>query len=226
VHEHRYLGLAGRLPDERIHHLKTARDWPKVVSRQLDRSEAAFPAKGEPHFATLITSSPKPVTDTTGTLRIRWSVFFPVGIQPLGPSSIPLTRIPHQVSITLHGYFFLDSDRLRIDGLEEGFKPNHQASGGTCLEWNRIVATEGTLARLPEALAAFALNESLSYDQCHELWEALEGASLLSTFRAAICRLNSWRPRWRPDGSTWECLPSESPVLLIPHTPDPNPDYS
>src|SRR5260370_12078016 len=52
---YQYCGLAGRLHDEEVAHLKAARDWPLVVQRTRGQNSASCPAKGEPHFATLST---------------------------------------------------------------------------------------------------------------------------------------------------------------------------
>ena len=189
--------MAGRLPDDRIARLKTAPDWPKVVQRSRGQSAAACLAKGEPHFATLITSEAMNEGDGLGNLEIRWCVFFPVGKQPPGGAHLKLHAFKQHITINLHGFFFLDSDRLRIDGLEDKFSPNPATGNKACLEWNRIVATEGTLACLPEALALFARNEHLTNTQCRELSDALRKTSLWSAFQDAVCLLGAWRPRWR-----------------------------
>jgi hypothetical protein len=214
---HRYCGFAGRLPGEKVYHLKAAKDWPKVVQRTRDRSNAGCQAKGEPHFANLITSDSPGTGGSGGTLDIRWCVFFPVGKQPPGISQVQLTGITQHITINLHGFFFLDSERLRIDGLEERFGPSETTSSKSCFEWNRIVATEGTLARLPGTLTAFAKQESFSDVQCYELADAIRQTWVWSTFNEPICKYETWRPRWRSGVQTWECLSAETPVLLIPH---------
>src|SRR5262249_24826683 len=145
-----------------------AADWPRVVRRSINQSDASCPVKGEPHFATLITSN---TTDNnrTGILDIRWCVFFPVGKQPPGTLSVKLARIRRDVTINLHGFFFLDSERSRIDGLEERFNHNATTTSKSCVGWNGVIASQGTLAQLPEALASFAKQEPLDDMQCHEL---------------------------------------------------------
>ena len=50
---YQYCGSSGRLPDAEVAHIKESQNWPKVVQNNA----AARKAKGEPHFATLISST-------------------------------------------------------------------------------------------------------------------------------------------------------------------------
>jgi hypothetical protein len=217
---YRHRGFAGRLPDERVQHLKAARDWPKVVQRTRDQSDAGCQAKGEPHFATLVTSNSQILARPNGVLDIRWCVFFPVGKQPQGTAPVILASIPHDITINLHGFFFLDSERLRIDGLDERFDSKDLTGNQSCLKWNHIVATEGALACLPASLAAFAEQELLDGTHCCDLAEAIRKTWLWSHFHAEVCGIETWRPRWRADGEKWERVSAETPVFVIPSPTD------
>ena len=211
-----YCGFAGRLPDEKVGHIKNKDGWPQVVGRTRNQTDAGCWAKGEPHFGTMISYNSPCAGRTTGTLQIRWCVFFPVAKQPPDSSPISLAGIPHHITVNLHGFFFLDSERLRIDGLEDRFNRNASTANQSCLEWNRIVATHGTLTHLPGALAAFAQQESLTTLQCHELASALQKTWAWAGFRREICQVETWRPRWRSGTETWECLSADKRVLPIP----------
>lgn len=216
---YQYCGLAGRLLDEEVTHLKASRDWPKVVQRTRGQDSAARPVKGEPHFSTLITWRSISDDELSGSLNIRWCVFFPVGKQPSDDRLLlKLTDIRRHITINLHGFFFLDSERLRIDGLDERFNANGTSATKIYLEWNRIVASEGTLARLPEALARFAKLESLDDMQCHEIVGAIRSTWLWQAFDKEICQIQTWRPRWRSGNEQWELISAEAPVLVIPST--------
>lgn len=215
--QYRYTGLAGLLPADSVAHLEQAQDWPKVVKRTPQgRSMAACKAKGRPHFATLITASAIEPKETQGSLDLRWSVFFPIGQQPGSPSPVRLTAIPRHITVNLHGFFFLDSERLRIDGLDNGFKPNGATSSSSCLEWNRIVATQGTLKCLPKAVADFAEREALNTSQCRELAAAIRQTSVWRNFDEDVCRRDTWRPCWRAGEEVWELVSANAPILLIP----------
>src|SRR5208282_2532482 len=115
----KYCGVAGRLPSEEVARLKAASDWPQVVQRAHGQTSANRPVKGEPHFATLVAWASVQQDELLGSLDVRWCVFFPVGKQPPGKSVVTLASIRRHITINLHGFFFLDSERLRIDGLEE-----------------------------------------------------------------------------------------------------------
>jgi len=207
---YRYCGLSGRLRDAEVTYLKESQDWPKVVQNDV----AARKAKGEPHFATLI-SSYRADERETGSLDLRWSVFFPVGKQPTDTLPLKLPSIRSHITLNLHGFFFLDSERLRIDGLDERFRSSSPHIK-TCVEWNRIVASRGTLARLPEALAEFAQREMFSPDDCNELARTFIRAWTWRAFQQDICQLYSWRPRWRDCGEKWELISASDKVHRIP----------
>ena len=217
---YQYSGLAGRLPRAEVAHLEEAQDWPRVVKRTKGRSMAGCKAKGTPHFATLITTSATG-NPSHGSLEVRWCVFFPVGKQPIGTAPVKLVRNSRQIVVNLHGFFFLDSERLRIDGLETAFSPNGPVSSTSCLEWNRIIATKGSLVNLPRCLADFAKRESLTPNECCELADAIRQTWVWSTFHDDVCRSDSWRPRWQAGSESWECISAHSNVLPIPNSPDP-----
>ena len=211
-----YCGVAGRLADDTVDHIKHKPGWPQVVGRIRDQSDAGYWAKGEPHFGTMISYRSHRAARTSETLEIRWCVFFPVAKQPADSTPISLPGIPHQIIINLHGFFFLDSERVRIDGLEDRFTHNGSTGNPSCLEWNRIVATQGTLAQLPRALAAFAQQESLHTLQCHELANAFQTTWTWKGFHKEICQLETWRPCWRSGTETWERVPASKRVLPLP----------
>jgi len=217
---YRYIGLAGRLPAASVSHLEEAQDWPRVVKRTQGRSMAGCKAKGKPHYAALVTSSPTDADERNGSFELRWCVSFPVGLQP-GLCKVNLARNHRHIVANLHGFFFLDSERLRIDGLETAFNPNGATSSKSCLEWNRLIATHGTLLSLPRSFAVFARYESLSSGECTELADAIRKTWVWSTFQKEICRSDIWRPRWRDGLESWQCISASADVLGIPLPTEP-----
>ena len=218
--EYQYCGFAGNLRNEEVAHLQDADDWRKVVQRTQANNSASHRAKGKPHFAALVASAPISRAEKLGSLDLRWCVFFPVGKQPPGRLPLALSNIRCHITINLHGFFFLDSERLRIDGLEESFGPSTSTTQKICLEWNRIVATHGTLPRLPEAVAAFAEQQSFNNLQNRELADAVRQTWPWTEFREAICHTHTWRPRWQSGVETWSCICRQHSVLVIPSTGD------
>jgi hypothetical protein len=207
-----YVGYAGTLPEITVAGARARNGWPTVVDISESGSTADQKAKGEPHYATILTTQPA----SAGNLELRWSVFFPVSEQPDGIRSVPLARIKQNITLNLHGFFFLDTERRRVDGLQQHFADCNHA----CLEWNQIVATEGTLSNVPRALASFAEQQNLGLDQSAELAQALRQMWAWSKFGSAICRHYTWRPRWRLGNEQWELIPADSAIFLIPRISD------
>ncbi|HNG92348.1 MAG TPA: hypothetical protein PLB32_06095, partial [Acidobacteriota bacterium] len=217
-----YCGFAGRLQeDATTSQLKRSLGWPKVVKRTQGYNQASLPVKGDPHFATLISSHPAKKQGSKGSLELRWCVFFPVGKQPQEGPSVPLETFDHHITINLHGFFFLDSERLRIDGLEDRFKLNEPRGNEVCINWNEFVATQGSLQWLPQSLTDFALHKRLNSKQCRELADALKKTWLWQGFQEAICSENTWQPCWRAGIETWSHISTQNPPLIIPHTDEP-----
>ncbi|MCC7376082.1 MAG: hypothetical protein IT581_15595 [Verrucomicrobiales bacterium] len=203
-----YTGYAGTLPESKVVVARARPGWPTVVDISEAGSSADQKAKGEPHYATILTAQPA----ATGNLELRWSVFFPVSEQPEGTCSVALPRLKQTLTLTLHGFFFLDTERRRVDGLQQHFSDRRHA----CLEWNQIIATEGTLAHVPQAFASFAGAQNLRFDECIELAQAFRQTWVWSRFAEATCRQQSWRPRWRAGAEKWELIPATATVYSIP----------
>lgn len=192
-----YCGTSGCLSDEHAETIATIKAmprWPRVSNQ---------PVAGAPHCATLL-SAADAVTER-GSFSIRWCVFFPIGAQPPDEHlNYQLPGLPWDITLNLHGFFFLDSERLRIDGLEEAFRGNGQAQNPVCVEWNRLLAHEGVLPQIPAALDMFARVRQLKAEQCRTLAEAMKGTWLWQTFHEQICSQWRWVPRWQPTGAMWE----------------------
>lgn len=214
---HRFVfsGIAGRLPEPEIASLKEASGWPRVVRRTSTGADTSCRAKGVPQYAAIISSKPC-AQQEPGTLDVRWCVFFPVGKQPAENCQLRFRHIRQHITLNLHGFFFLDSERLRIDGLEDGFKSNGNIGSKLYVDWNRTVASRGTLARVPEVLDHFATQQSLNAVQCQELAEVLRQSSLWRTFAEQVCSTHAWIPRWCLGEESWELLPAETRVFVIP----------
>lgn len=211
-----YTGYAGRLEDHLVADLKSSENWPRVVQRTHNRSRANCPVKGEPHYASLLSWFSPAKSEARGSLEVRWCVFFPVGKQPAALSPVKLTTIQHAITLNLHGFFFLDSERLRIDGLDDAFQHNGATSTGVCVRWNHTLASQGALTIIPDTFAALAEQEQFSNAQRQELASAFQQIGVWTTFKNTICHRQSWRPRWRVGGETWELVPSSEGIFLIP----------
>jgi hypothetical protein len=181
----RYSGLAGRLPSAVVSRLEEAQDWPRVVKRTKGRSMAGCRAKGKPHFATLITSSANGNLNH-GSLEVRWCVFFPVGKQPLGTDHVKLANNPRQIVVNLHGFFFLDSERLRI------------------MAWKPLSAPLYRFLARHASSGIESLRLGVPFCTCHALLRISQSSSRSHPSNA----VNSWTPFDRPGYgllSRWTC---------------------
>jgi hypothetical protein len=206
-----FIGCEGWLDDSRFADLKNAPTWPRVVLIEPGGADANHPEKALPHHGVYITSRP---TVGPGHLRIVWSVFLPVGNEGYYESELPLAL---DVTVVLHGYFFLDSTRTRIDGLAEGFQAgNTSDQKQLCREWNRRLALQGTLQAVLPTLERFASESKLSVDKVAMLTKQLAASSLIARFKDAVCGGNSWLFALNPDGGTWKCISNLDEIYELP----------
>jgi hypothetical protein len=214
-----YSGIVGRLSDPAFQRIKARQDWLRVVDVTATGGEIFKEAKGEPHFGCILAAESTSEPAEEGYLDIRWCVYLPVAHQPWEADRLPLSRLRKRVVLNLHGFFFLDSNRVRIDGLDDIFETGRSSAPTACIEWNRRLAFEGTLSHVPEALDRFAQNEGLSSEQAAELAQAIRGSRLWHDFASPICRRNQWLPRLRKQKGQWECVAPDLRVLELPALP-------
>lgn len=202
-----YTGLYGTLARDRVTSARQRNDWPAIVDIRSDGSRSSTQAKGEPQFATFVS-----VRDAQrGHLDVRWCVFFPVAEYPDLNTRVPLSTLSKEVTLGLHGFFFLDSERRRIDGLDADFQADH-----ACIAWNAIVAREGAIAHIPKVLNAFATDYCLNVSQCEELARALRTTWLWGVFSSSVCSADTWYPAWRDRCTKWMLAPATHPRYGIP----------
>lgn len=210
-----YLGLTGNLSLAHAEQIRSAEDWPMVQELDADGNAKTIKSKGVPHFGAVLVSEPA----NQGRLRVRSAVFLPISHQS-GESEIPLPRLGRDITITLHGFAFLDGQRTRIDWLEDAFKPNIPSGSKACLDWNRFVMSDGALAHLLETVHAFVAEESFTAGETAELVAALKATWIWKTFSAEICSRHSLVCRWLPDGKQWQLVPRGEIVAVLPPIAD------
>jgi hypothetical protein len=180
--------------------------WPRVFEIKEDASEEARPDKAEwSHSVVLTTTLPR---KGDARLRIYWSVFLPVGNQTYCDISMPGGA--RDISLFLHGFFFLNDSRTQIRGLAQGF-PNGDKDDptGVCTQWNHELACspEGLLPSLLPALGGWLMDGSIHAAEAPLLVKAIVTSPLWSSFRnvltsngaLAYCTANTpWSWRWIP----------------------------
>ncbi|EKN3978478.1 hypothetical protein DVP82_03630 [Yersinia enterocolitica] len=204
--------------------LKSHRTWPFSYSREGKKTAD----KALPHAAVVMLAEKVP--EGEATLTVEWAVFLPLGEQDTAQNAQKQTfSLTGQYSyqIILHGYFFIDAGRVGIQGLSTltspaplFIAPDSPSQEQLVQEWNRCLATQGTLPLLPKALASLM---SLIH-----VGDA-EKAAISDGVRRALRNNNSWL-HWvtlyhlwvcelTRDGSQWCLVDANTPVRLLPATP-------
>jgi hypothetical protein len=166
------------LVDNEFKGIKEAPNWPTVFD--LD-AQCDVRAKAEPEYGISIVSSS--AVGVTGSLQIKVCVFLPTTEQESEIQSV--AELPYDITLNLHGYYFLDADRKRVDGLENRFREG-MGTNAACLEWNKELARRGMFAHLPVVVEQFAHEEQLTNRECEILWHAILNDQLLNKYRAEI----------------------------------------
>jgi hypothetical protein len=206
-----YAGLETVSRDPRFDELKIGEHWPSTFhdGHTEPRSE-----KGEPHGAVVVTSV-RP--GKAGALHQNWAVFVPVGepkIQMLGSSS----AATGDVGIVLHGFFFVDSGRRYIEGID---KPGtiEQISDDASLRqaWNRRIRDYVTLPLLPRALALAIKTDVIPSRMAAEIVRVVGDADWFRLHKRAACAQLSLVRILKPDLSTeWDTVSAQQKLRFLP----------
>ena len=189
---------------------------PRVVSVGEDGAAIESREKVYPHAGIAATCRPATADGDGGCIELRWAVFLPVG-EPVAKIPWP---VPLHLQIALHGYFFLDAARTRVDG--QDFVPPFQEASVIneqtyCRQWNRTLVRQGTLPLLPQVLARLC-REQLGGDvgSGTDLTRALRHSFLVRDFQTEITATHHWALRVRAGGMQWEAIPVSQRVVALP----------
>lgn len=189
--------------------------WPQVFETLDDGDQESRPDKASwSHSITLTTS---PAQKKAGCLRIYWSVFLPVGNKPY--IEVSIADLSRDISLFLHGYFFLNSSRTQIGGLEDGFPSNNRDDPtGICLDWNHELACtdEGLLPALLPSLIKWMDDDKLRSDEVLLLTKAIYHSPLWEAFKNHLTATGSLLFCCRHGAWAWCWIPSKSAVAIIP----------
>lgn len=189
--------------------LKEDDSWPKVVAIEEDGFDPGRKEKALPHYSNYFTCRPK--KNRTGKLRIKWAVFLPVGNEAY--DEIELPNVDYDITLILHGYFFLNSERTNIDGLEHNFGK----SNGIYTEWNKNLAFLGNLPNILVAFEEFVSSENFSDSEIQDITTAfVDYSKLFDTYRANICSEHQWLYKLSGHSPRWCCVPAADEVFLLP----------
>ncbi|MEP4033076.1 hypothetical protein [Roseibium polysiphoniae] len=209
------VGREAMVLDGRLAELKRTPHWPRTITIF---SPQPVPEKGEPHgAATLLRIPHEGITCTApAQLRISWAVFLPISdesdtIVSLGDSTLGEFRL------LLHGYFFLDSGRREIEGLNASVETNMPADA-TALRraWNAELRDSVVLPLLPTLLRD-ALGEAMvTSSELTQLVSALARHDWFQHNREAVCREHALVRVLEGAAIVWRVVRSEDALRPLP----------
>ena len=177
----RFVAREATVWNDRLRGLRNGDHWPKTHSAL---SSKPTPEKGEPHGAATLVR----IVGPGSTLEIDWAVFLP--ISETDRKSISINR-PNSgcFRLLLHGYFFLDSGRRRIEGLGEP-APTDAPSDEAELRraWNAELRDSVVLPLVPAVLLDALKGKLATSAELAAVTAALAAAEWFRENRRAICR--------------------------------------
>ena len=219
-----YVGQEVLLNTPEFSALKSHRTWPFSYSREGKKTAD----KALPHAAVVMLAEKVP--EGEAKLTVEWAVFLPLGEQDTAQNAQKQTfSLSGQYSyqIILHGYFFIDAGRVGIQGLATLtsatplFSVPHLPTQELLVqEWNRCLATQGTLPLVPKTIASL-----MSLIHAGDA----EKAAIAEGVRSVLNRNSAWldwmtlHQLWvcelTRDGNLWRLIDANTPVRLLPATP-------
>ena len=210
-----YVGREALLPNQYLDELKNSVYWP--------RSYTAFspeprPEKGEPHGAISLWCDPP---SQPSELSISWAVFLPVSEEE--DIQIPIEDpLVGRVRLLLHGYFFLDSGRRRIDGTDGSDisgRPSNESEIRRA--WNAELCNSVLLPLFPRVLHDAFAAKVLKPNALRSLLMGLSMHDWFRRRRMTICDKHALVSVLEPSGSNakrakWELLPADSKLRPLP----------
>lgn len=215
-----FSGIENLFSEPVLSNLKRTSDWP-TTPVPTDTGFDDKPEQVEPHSAVCYTCLP--ARKEKGELNVSWAVFLPLDHMY---ESIPC-QDSHDYYLTLHGMFFLDPGRNKIElNLSiQDHKPNDARN--LRLLWNSRLAQEGTLKLVLPSLNRFVHDLKLTNDRVKALTEALKKSCLISEYKKEVCNDFKWFYCLAESVGQWRLLKEDQRVFEIPSPPisDPKRHY-
>lgn len=203
----RFIGRESMVGSQVLNDLRSSNDWPKTISVLHPTPQ---PEKGEPHGAATLVHS---TDDQRSDLRIQWAVFLPTSDE----TEIKIDLAPGQGRFTLllHGYFFLDSGRRRIEAIDEVGDPAQERQ--LRQRWNIELRDQVTLPLIPRLLEDALGAKVLDSGQLATLVGALRTSEWFADHQSAICKTDQLLRILDASGNiAWRALPAGAKVRPLP----------
>ena len=217
-----YVGWEAFLPTHHLGALKDSEYWPRTHTAF---SPAPRPEKAEPHGAISLWCDTR---SQASELSISWAVFLPISDEE--DITIPI-KSPSvgRVRLLLHGYFFLDSGRQRIDGIDGSrVRATPTSESEIRQAWNTELCNSVVLPLLPRVLHDAAVARVLKPHALRSLLMGLAGNEWFRHRRSAICGQDALVCVLEPPGSRaqkpqWQLLSAKSKLRPLPDFVAQNP---
>lgn len=206
--------------------LQRSPHWTKriTINRRVEKN--SVPDKAIPHCAAIF-SRKKAVDDRRSKLTVQWAVFLPLSGQEQDQSDQEEFQEykctgDFDYTLLLHGYFFLDSGRRYIHSLKSiianTIHPEVPKSTDMMnCQWNRLLATYGTLRLILPALNQFVVTYQLSNDEVLNLCKSLSQSTCCrGGSQQHVCAEYQWIYKLHPDQNEWILLDTNVRVLPLP----------
>jgi hypothetical protein len=223
IERHKFGGFELLRSAPELERLRHSDLWPSSGSTDVETGAYIINQdKADPHCA--VCFSEYPTNGEKVQLAPSLAVFLSVDEPAFKP--VVLEAGSSNFALTLHGYFFLDAGRSRIEGLETRLDTEMPVDEQSLrFEWNARLFQQGTLPLLLPALQQFINDIGLSVEKVQALTRALQKSELFIniTYRAGVCRDYQWVYCISPDGNQWRLLDATAPVFEIPAPPVKDP---
>lgn len=202
-----YTGIDRISDDKELQRLYKSDDWPQ---NDEEKKEPGFQHSAA-CFMKYPSGNQKPI------LSINRAVFLPLTDMK---KEIPLEGIAETgFNLTLHGWYFIDSGRQRIDFESKDASDNPTKK--LRMEWNRRLAQSCNLPLLIPALEKFNEQQKLSEAEMLSLTKAIRQSDIFHKWKDAICREYQWISRISVHNGQyveqWVKIPSDKTVFSVPN---------
>ena len=223
-----FVGREATAQDHDLEHLRCSDHWPKTISALSADSE---PEKGEQHGAATLLRTGSDATQRS-ELRISWAVFLPISETQSCVLPIEVAELG-QFHLLLHGYFFLDSGRRHIEGLDDPAIHDEPADeAGVRLAWNTRLRDTVVLPLVPALLKdAFDQGMMTAKELAHSA-TVVAKCPWYDANRTAICketalvRVLAGPQVRRSRRVAWELCPAGVEIRPLPAVLADNPDLA
>jgi len=205
--------------------LQASAGWPKSNAIIAPGIRGPVPDKGQPEGAVMVSHA----DGRDGRLSVQWAVFLPTEELRFRYE----WRMPdssRDISIILHGQFFVDSGRRGIEGMDrltEAIRDTtvNSTESDVQVAWNQALAQDVVLPAVLPTVARYVQAAGFNDEQIMALTDALKNCtaagdsgvriSFASAFSSHLHRDHVWVRVLRRTGAAWELQPAGLARLLV-----------